>query len=611
MRRGRWAARPGGRRSRPWCPLITPGIVTGWALVFITALKELPATLILRPAGFDTLPVRIWIQSSEGVFTLAAPAALALIACSAVPLLIVVLRATAVRGVCSNMRLMQRRERLDESAAAAGIRRRRSSADACRRRTPGADARRRSRTFALEVTSAGSAGAARPQRLREDDGAADAGGARAARPAARSRSPGGAWSGTGRGCRRRSVRSGWCSRTMRCSRTSACGRTSRTASTGFPRDERRDRIEQVLSLTGLSAYAKRYPHELSGGQQQRVAIARAIAPRPAVVLLDEPFSNLDVGMRERVAVGGAGDAARCRSFGGAGDARPGRGVRGGRPHRRDVGRAGCTRSARPRTCTIGRRRASSRSSLASRTSCRHIIRTPDCSRRSGCSTAAADGAGTRDILLRPEQIEIARSGAGATSSGASFTGTTGCTCCVRSRATELRTISPQHVAARQIGAAVACATAQSTDAASFPRRTSRRSRTGSRELLRRPGRCSAQPGMGIERHSPNGSSDVATRCASHAVRTRPWETTAAGNSACSTIAIAACEALGCRLAARSAPRIAQIWLRGSRGRSRRTRPRCRSSRRCAVPRVRRRRARKAEASPMSSAVDCAFGSLLV
>jgi iron(III) transport system permease protein len=80
-------------------PLIAPGIVTGWALVFITALKELPATLLLRPAGFDTLPVRIWIQASEGVFTLAAPAALLLIACSSLPLLIVVLRSRITPGV--------------------------------------------------------------------------------------------------------------------------------------------------------------------------------------------------------------------------------------------------------------------------------------------------------------------------------------------------------------------------------------------------------------------------------------------------------------------------------------------------------------------------------
>jgi iron(III) transport system permease protein len=73
-------------------PLIAPGLLAGWALVFITALKELPATLLLRPAGFDTLPVRIWIQSSEGVFELAAPAALLLIACSAVPMFFLIMR---------------------------------------------------------------------------------------------------------------------------------------------------------------------------------------------------------------------------------------------------------------------------------------------------------------------------------------------------------------------------------------------------------------------------------------------------------------------------------------------------------------------------------------
>jgi iron(III) transport system permease protein len=95
------AARTMGRP--PWratletvVPLIAPGLLTGWALVFLTALKELPATLLLRPAGFDTLPVRIWIQSSEGVFTLAAPAALALIACSFVPMMFLILRSRAV-----------------------------------------------------------------------------------------------------------------------------------------------------------------------------------------------------------------------------------------------------------------------------------------------------------------------------------------------------------------------------------------------------------------------------------------------------------------------------------------------------------------------------------
>ena len=64
--------------------------------------------------------------------------------------------------------------------------------------------------------------------------------------------------------------------------------------------ERSGRISEALELVGLSAMRHRMPHELSGGQQQRVALARALAPRPDILLLDEPFSNLDAKLREQL-----------------------------------------------------------------------------------------------------------------------------------------------------------------------------------------------------------------------------------------------------------------------------------------------------------------------
>ncbi len=77
---------------------------------------------------------------------------------------------------------------------------------------------------------------------------------------------------------------------------------ARNVGFGLPRAERRGspRIDDALRLVGLDGYADRSPATLSGGQQQRVALARAVAPRPGVLLLDEPFSNLDASLRVQV-----------------------------------------------------------------------------------------------------------------------------------------------------------------------------------------------------------------------------------------------------------------------------------------------------------------------
>jgi len=69
---------------------------------------------------------------------------------------------------------------------------------------------------------------------------------------------------------------------------------------GWEREDQKRRIQEVLGLVHLSGLENRFPHQLSGGEQQRLALARALAPSPVVLLLDEPFSNLDPNLRSQV-----------------------------------------------------------------------------------------------------------------------------------------------------------------------------------------------------------------------------------------------------------------------------------------------------------------------
>lgn len=81
----------------------------------------------------------------------------------------------------------------------------------------------------------------------------------------------------------------------------------------LPRRERRERAREFLRVVGLTRSDDHYPHQLSGGQQQRVALARALAPQPRLVLLDEPFSSLDVDLREHLVREVRDILKRCRA----------------------------------------------------------------------------------------------------------------------------------------------------------------------------------------------------------------------------------------------------------------------------------------------------------
>lgn len=90
--------RPAGVFRRVDLPLLRPSLAAGWSLVFLNVTKDLPVNLLLRPAGFDTLPVRTWLSATDGIYTQAALPSLLLIVCAVLPLVVLLRHATA-RGL--------------------------------------------------------------------------------------------------------------------------------------------------------------------------------------------------------------------------------------------------------------------------------------------------------------------------------------------------------------------------------------------------------------------------------------------------------------------------------------------------------------------------------
>ena len=291
-------------------PLMIPGVVAGGALVFLHGMKELPATLMTRPIGFETLATFVWMVEGNAYYGYAAIPALLLVFVSGFSILAVLPRDDEEPRLRKLRRLIVREtssEHEDEFTVEAsdwgdsGIKGKQSSTDGGVALSLDGVSKRYGGEVAVDefscsvpegelLTLVGPSGCGKTTTLRligglerPDSGTIQLHGKTIA-DETNNVPP-----------ENRNVGIVFQDFALFPHKT-----VRENVAFGLRAVEKRERqstIDGLLSLVGLSVYSESYPDELSGGQKQRVALARSLAPKPDLLLLDEPLSNLDAGLR--------------------------------------------------------------------------------------------------------------------------------------------------------------------------------------------------------------------------------------------------------------------------------------------------------------------------